>query len=70
MYKLKNVLDKSPIAISTAIIAVVNVPIVSGAVELTADTVSALNIAMVAVLGLFVSNKTANKAVLEELQGE
>ena len=67
MYQIKNLFDKSPIAISTAIVAVVNVLLITDVVDLTADAVSALNVALIAVLGLFVSNKTANKAVLDEL---
>lgn len=67
MYKVKNLLSKSPITISTAIIAVVNFALIMDWVDLSADAVSALNIALVAVLGLFVSSTTANKAVLEEL---
>lgn len=48
------ILNKEPVAVATAVVAVLNVLQLMGFVSLTADAVSALNIALVAVLGLFV----------------
>lgn len=67
LYSLKNVLDKNPIQLSGAAMAVLNVPIVSGAIDWSTATVAAANVALVAVLGLFISAKTSNDAVLAEL---
>lgn len=67
LYNPKNVLDKNPIQISGAVMACVNVPVVSGALDWSTPTVAAVNVALVAVLGLFISSKTANKATLEEM---
>ena len=67
MYRLRNILDKNPIQISAAVVAVLNVPVVAGAISLTTETVGAMNVALVAVLSLFVSSKTANRAVLDEI---
>lgn len=46
-------INKEPVAVSAAIVAVLNVLQLTGVVNLTGDTVSAINIALVAVLGLF-----------------
>lgn len=67
MYSLKSVLDKQPVAIAAAVIAVLNAFVIAGTVTLNAQSVSGINVALVAVLGLFVGNRTANKAVLNEL---
>jgi hypothetical protein len=67
LYSLKNVLDKNPIQLSGAAMAVLNVPIVSGALDWSTPTTAAANVALVAVLGLFISAKTSNDAVLQEL---
>lgn len=47
-------LNKEPVAVAAAIVAVLNVLQITGVVSFTADAVSAINIALVAVLGLFV----------------
>jgi len=67
IYNPKNVLDKNPIQISGAAMAVLNVPIVSGAINWSTPTVAAANVALVAVLGLFISSKTVNEATLKEI---
>ena len=46
-------INKEPVAVSAAIVAVLNVLQLLGVVNLDGDTVSAINIALVAVLGLF-----------------
>lgn len=53
MYDLKNLLQKEPVALAAAVIAILNVLQLTGVVSLEADAVSAINIALVAVLGLF-----------------
>ncbi len=53
MYDIKNLLQKEPVALAAAIIAILNVLQLTGVVALNGDTVSAINIALVAVLGLF-----------------
>lgn len=67
LYSLKNILDKNPIQLSGAVMAVLNVPIVAGAIDWSTATVAAANVALVAVLGLFISAKTSNDAVLQEM---
>lgn len=47
-------IQKEPTAVAAAIVAVLNVLQLTGVVNLDGDTVSAINIALVAVLGLFV----------------
>lgn len=48
------IIQKEPVAVAAAVVAVLNVLQILGVVDLTADAVSAINIALVAVLGLFV----------------
>ena len=47
-------IQKEPAAVAAAVVAVLNVLQLTGVVNLNGDTVSAINIALVAVLGLFV----------------
>ena len=47
-------IQKEPAAVAAAIVAVLNVLQLTGVVSLDGDTVSAINIALIAVLGLFV----------------
>ncbi len=47
-------IQKEPAVVSAAIVAVLNVLQMTGVVSLDGNTVSAINIALVAVLGLFV----------------
>ena len=49
-----NILKSQPAAISAALVAVLNAVVLLGAINLSADQISAINIAVVAVLGLFV----------------
>lgn len=68
MYSAKAMLDKSPLVISGAVMGVVNVPIVTGAIALSGPAVSAINLALVGVLSVFlVVPKTTNTAALNEL---
>lgn len=70
MYSFKNVLQKNPIQISGAIITMLNVLVMAGAITLRGEVVAGINTALVVVLGLFVANTTANVAVLKELSGD
>lgn len=67
MYSLKSVLDKQPVTITTAVMAVVNLCVIAGWVHLASQTVAGANTALVLVLALFVNSKTANAAVLREM---
>lgn len=67
MYSLKAIWDKQPVTISTAAIAVLNVLVAMSVIQLDAKELSAINVAAVAVLGLFINSKTANKAGLDEV---
>lgn len=68
MYSIKSVLDKNPIQLSSAIMLLVNFLVIAHIVgHPDAETVAAGNGALIALLGLFVATKTANKAVLDEL---
>lgn len=66
MYSVKNLVQKNPVQISGAVIAVLNVLIIAGWVVLDAKAVAALNTALIAVLGLFVSQATVNAAALRD----
>ncbi|MEO7667152.1 MAG: hypothetical protein ABIU97_08990 [Dehalococcoidia bacterium] len=55
-------IQREPAAVSAAVIAVLNLLQILGVVSLTADAVSALNIALVAVLGLFVRQNSTSTA--------
>jgi len=62
-----SLLTKNPIQISGAVMAIINFLIIMDWLEMTPDQVAALNVALVAVLGLFVVSTTTNTAKLEEL---
>lgn len=66
LYNLRALLDKQPVTISAAIFAVLNVLVVAGIVDVSAEVVSAGNTALVMMLGLFVNSKTVNTARLTE----
>lgn len=66
-YKVKNILDKSPIQITAAILSIVNLGVLMNWYTLTGDQVAGLNTALFSVLGLFIVSKTSNKAVLQEM---
>jgi hypothetical protein len=53
MYSVKNILKQEPMAISAAIIAVLNTFVLAGLIHLTKDVVIATNTSLVLVLGLF-----------------
>lgn len=67
MYALRNLLDKNPIQIAAAVVAVLNVFIIIGVLTCSAEAVAGVNVALVAVLSLFVVSKTVNSAKLHEL---
>ena len=60
MYSLKNLLAKEPVAISAAVLAVVNLGFLFGLYTVTADQLAGINTAMVLVLGLVRQVVTAN----------
>lgn len=62
MYDPRNIFTKEPAAVSAAIIAILNVLQLTGVVNLDADTVSAINIALVAVLGLLTRQASTSVA--------
>lgn len=55
-------INREPVAVSAAVIAVLNVLQLLGVVSLNGDTVSAINIALVAVLGLFARQHSTSTA--------
>ena len=55
-------IQKEPAAVAAAIVAVLNVLQLTGVVSLDGDTVSAINIALIAVLGLFVRQTSTSTA--------
>lgn len=57
-YSLSAILDKQPQSIATAIVAVLNIFVITGIVDMSAEAVGACNVALVAVLGLFVRSKS------------
>lgn len=67
LYNPANLLQKEPVAISAAIIAILNVFQLTGVVSLDGNTVSALNIALVAVLGLFSRQNVYNPVTTQKI---
>lgn len=67
MYALRNLLDKNPIQISGAVVALVNAIAAASSWAPSPETILAGETALVAVLGLFVAAKTENSASLNEL---
>lgn len=65
-YSLKELGNRNPVQISGAVMTLVNLPIIGQVWHPEPEFVSGLNIALVAVLGLFVVAKTVNTAKLEE----
>jgi hypothetical protein len=68
MYSARNLLEKNPIQLSGVVVAFVNLLMILDWIDLAADAVAALNIFMVAFLGLFVTTKTTNRAGLQEIE--
>lgn len=68
MYSARNLLEKNPIQLSGVVVAFVNLLMILDWINLAADAVAALNIFMVAFLGLFVTTKTTNRAGLQEIE--
>jgi hypothetical protein len=67
MYAIRNLFDKHPIQLAGALTAWLNLAVIAGWVEISAEAVAGLNGALVITLGLFVASKTANVAVLNDL---
>lgn len=63
-YSIRNVLTKEPAVISGAVLAVVNALVLLGAVAATSDQLAGANVAMVAVLSLFVRQSVTPNAKL------
>lgn len=57
MYNPLELFNKEPVAISAAVIAIVNALQLFGVVHVSADQMAGLNIALVAVFGLFARAK-------------
>ena len=53
MYSLQNLLSKEPVAISAAVVALVNLLSLFGVISLTTDQLAGLNTVLVLILGLF-----------------
>lgn len=70
MYSAGNILKKNPIQISLAVNAVLNSLVIAEVIELSNRAIAAGNVAMVAVLSLFVVSNTTNTAKLEELSDQ
>lgn len=69
MYSLRNILTQAPEKVSSAVLAVVNVAVVAGWVDVTKETLGGLNVALVLALGLFyVAPLTTSKAGLAQMQ--
>lgn len=65
-YNPKNILTHEPVAVSSAVIAVVNAAVLFGFGSVSAEQSAGLNIALIAVLGLLVRRAvTANPNVPE-----
>lgn len=67
LYALRNILDKQPVTITGAAMAGVNVGVAFNVLDVTAKQLGSLNTFLILLLGLFINNKTANKATLEEI---
>lgn len=70
-YSLANILKQEPSSISAVFIALANLLPLMNLVQLTADQVNGMNVALVLVLSLFyVRPLTASKDALSKLSGE
>lgn len=67
IYSLKALLTRTPIQISGGIVAILNAVILAGWWTLSVESVSAVNIIVVTVLGFFVNSTTTNTAKLVEV---
>jgi hypothetical protein len=67
LYSLKNVLTKNPVEITGVVMSFVNLGVIVDIIDLSADSVSALNIALMGLLGLFVAKTTVSTTRLEEV---
>lgn len=62
---LKNLLSKEPVAIGSAIVAVLNALVLLGVMSLNVEQITSVNIALVAVLGLLTRTAvTPNSSVV------
>lgn len=67
MYSLKSILDKEPVIVSGAVKAILAVLVITGVFELSAEALAGVVIALDAVLGLFVRQRSVSAATLAEL---
>lgn len=68
MYSLKNILKQNPLAVKSAIFAILGALVITGVVTLSAEALAAWGVAIEMVLNLFyVSPSTVNRSKLEEL---
>lgn len=70
LYALRNVLDKQPLQITAAIMAWVNLVVIADLWNPGEKVVGGFNAALIATLLLFVSTKTTNTSVLNELAAD
>ena len=54
MYSPREILNREPAAISAAVLALINVAVLLGAVDLSANQLGGINTAVALLLGLFV----------------
>lgn len=70
MYDLRKIFAQEPNAVAAALMAILNVFIMTGALDWTPETVAGVNTALVLALGLFyVRPLSVSKSGLEELGG-
>lgn len=67
IYSLKAVLDKQPIQITGAVMAVMNIVVAADVWHPTAGLLAAINTGLTIMFGMFVGSKTANKRVLNDI---
>jgi hypothetical protein len=68
MYSVKNLLTKKPAEITGALISLVDLAVVVNLFTISANGVAALNIALLGILGLFVTSNTVPTGGLQEVQ--
>lgn len=66
MYSPRALFTKEPVAVSAAVVALVNLLILFGVVPLTAEQVAGIDTALILVLGLFVRQQVTPTALVPE----
>lgn len=71
MYSIRRVFAQEPNAVAAALMAILNVFVMTGALDWDGDVVAGVNTALVLALGLFyVRPLSVSKSGLEELGGQ